>query len=527
MINFDVIFLLALIWHANAMGPVWNHTDRAQASMDKLANRMVNEMIGRELAVSSLHLADLDETTVGKPSHLAISSGTSTRLLPKNPNLQHIPRDFASPVTSSRRIPVSAESYMFGSRQANGILCAGMNRAASLKALKESAAVLPMSDGHSMMSDVEAKSLETQQKMRVLKNDPEFKHAFEEMDNGGAPVIMEYYNNPDFLRKVGERLDDIPAMRLEDAQQVGAAMAQSKEMQEKIRTLRDDPELKPVFAEMGKGGAAAVTKLGCPSMMRMQSGARSTVVHAARRAPDLEPDDSFFNPALRTPARTISIACVWAGLISYAALGAPGKDAVHTAIDNEILMKLIANPFDPTVAPLFSVLFNFMGIWPAWYAAALLPGGKNQKPLPIAPFVAGSVAVGAFALSPYLSLREYRGEDSGVTQADLNGVSRWFEGKLNAAILAAGAVGLSAYGLTANGGDVAGSISEFVDLWKTQLFVHVTSLDFAALWALSFGVMAEDMERRGMDKSKAPLFCAVPILGHVSYLLLRPPLPEE
>merc|ERR1712146_840466 len=139
-----------------------------------------------------------------------------------------------------------------------------------------------------------------------------------------------------------------------------------------------------------------------------------------------------------------------------------------------------------------------MGIWSAWYAAALLPGGKNQRPLPVAPFLVTSV-LGMVWLAPYLALREYRGEGS-VAQTDLNGVSRYFEGKLNGALLAVGSLGLSAYGLAGHGGDIALSLSELKELFDSQFFVHMTALDFIALWALSFDVMAEDMERRGMDK---------------------------
>lgn len=247
------------------------------------------------------------------------------------------------------------------------------------------------------------------------------------------------------------------------------------------------------------------------------------VLHAAAND---DTDAVPFFGSNRTPFRTIPILCGWVCLTAYITLGAPGQDEVHKALDSDLLAKLIANPIDETVPSLFTVLFNFMGIWPAWYAATLLPGASNQKPLPAAPFLAASVAIGMFALSPYLSVREYRGAGS-VTQKDLNSISRWFEGKLNGALLFFGALGLSIFGLTSHSGDVALTFSEFKGIFDTQLFPHATTLDFTALWALSFGVMAEDMERRGMDASKAPLFCALPILGHCTYLLLRSPLPEE
>lgn len=43
------------------------------------------------------------------------------------------------------------------------------------------------------------------------------------------------------------------------------------------------------------------------------------------------------------------------------------------------------------------------------YAATLLPGDKDQKPSPL-PFLGASLAIGAFALLPYLAIRKYRPE---------------------------------------------------------------------------------------------------------------------
>merc|ERR1712146_134757 len=180
---------------------------------------------------------------------------------------------------------------------------------------------------------------------------------------------------------------------------------------------------------------------------------------------------------------------------------------------------------DPSVPPFFAVVFNFMGLWPLWYAATLTPGAGNQKPVPALPFLIVSVAFGMFAISPYLALREYR--PSGIVKGNLNTITLWFEGKINAILLLAGAVALCGYGLTANDGDLVTSATEYKELFDSQLFVHVTSLDFLSLWALSFGVMVEDSKRRGANVALAPAFSAVPILGHCLYLLLRPPLPEE
>jgi hypothetical protein len=44
---------------------------------------------------------------------------------------------------------------------------------------------------------------------------------------------------------------------------------------------------------------------------------------------------------------------------------------------------------------------------------------------------------------------------------------------------------LTAYGATANGGDLSASFAQYSTLFQEQLFVHVMSLDFVALWLLS------------------------------------------
>ena len=124
-----------------------------------------------------------------------------------------------------------------------------------------------------------------------------------------------------------------------------------------------------------------------------------------------------------------------------------------------------------------------------------------------------------FALSPYVALRERRVE---ACTAPVGLAGRWFESKANAALLAAGAVGLAGYAATA--GDFSTELSEYASLFNSQLFVHVTSLDFLSLWALSFGVMAEDAERRDAD-DRLKFLAAVPIFGALTYLLVRPPLP--
>ena len=70
----------------------------------------------------------------------------------------------------------------------------------------------------------------------------------------------------------------------------------------------------------------------------------------------------------------------------------------------------------------------------------------------------------------------------------------------------------------------------------TSKLVHVSSVDFVILSLFAFDPIREDMSRRGWwderagaqnDAKRLAAFSAVPLLGPVTYLLLRPPLPEE
>ena len=53
--------------------------------------------------------------------------------------------------------------------------------------------------------------------------------------------------------------------------------------------------------------------------------------------------------------------------------------------------------------PVFFSLFNMMGVYPAVYAALLVPGGRSAGGLPAWPFITGSFFLGAFALLPYMA----------------------------------------------------------------------------------------------------------------------------
>lgn len=91
---------------------------------------------------------------------------------------------------------------------------------------------------------------------------------------------------------------------------------------------------------------------------------------------------------------------IWLSFTSYAFLFAPPNKA-----DTLDLIINLSTGNLQGINPLIVSLFNLMGILPAIYACFLLVDGKEQK-LPAWIFVLGSFGVGAFALLPYLALRE-------------------------------------------------------------------------------------------------------------------------
>ncbi|MCL1472857.1 DUF2834 domain-containing protein [Argonema antarcticum] len=211
-------------------------------------------------------------------------------------------------------------------------------------------------------------------------------------------------------------------------------------------------------------------------------------------------------------SRKIAFWLLWIGLASYASLLAPPTQPdTWTLIKNLSLGKLEG------INPIIVSLFYIMGVWPVIYSCLLFIDGKEQK-IPAWPFAAGSFAIGAFALLPYLALREPNQEFTGQKNIFLKILDSRFTGLL----IGLATVGLVAYGL------VAGDWGDFIQQWQTSNFIHVMSLDFCTLCLLFPALLGDDMARRGVKNRQ--IFWAVsliPLFGPVLYLCLRPQLPES
>ncbi|PMB50650.1 DUF2834 domain-containing protein [Fischerella thermalis CCMEE 5205] len=210
--------------------------------------------------------------------------------------------------------------------------------------------------------------------------------------------------------------------------------------------------------------------------------------------------------------RKIAFGLLWLGLIAYAFLFAPPNQP-----DTFELIQNLSTGQWQGINPLVIALFNIMGIWPIIYSAVLFVDGRGQK-IPAWPFTAASFAVGAFALLPYLALREPNPQFSGAKNVLLKILdSRW-----TGVVLTIGTAILVGYGIE------QGDWSNFVQQWQNSRFINVMSCDFCLLCVLFPALLGDDMARRGWKSSKIFwLIALVPLFGPLLYLCIRPALPES
>ncbi|MGF1516191.1 MAG: DUF2834 domain-containing protein [Nodosilinea sp.] len=205
---------------------------------------------------------------------------------------------------------------------------------------------------------------------------------------------------------------------------------------------------------------------------------------------------------------------LWLGFILYTFILTP-PDRVDTA---DLILRLSTGDWEG-INPAIVALFNAMGLWPMVYAAVALIDGHSQKQegqnRRAWPFVLASFAVGAFALLPYLALRQPNSTFSGHQSRLLHLTeSRWFGGAL-----AVGAIALAAFAL------LKGDWPDFWQQWQTSRFIHVMSLDFVALWLLFPVLLRDDMDRRVLSQPwVVAAVLALPLVGACLYLALRPSL---
>lgn len=209
--------------------------------------------------------------------------------------------------------------------------------------------------------------------------------------------------------------------------------------------------------------------------------------------------------------RKIALWVLWIGFVIYAFGFSPPQQP-----DTFALIQNLSTGNWQGINPLVIALFNIMGVLPLLYSCFLYSDGRMQK-IPAWLFGTASFGVGAFALLPYLALREANPTFTGAKTLWL----KIWDSRITGGILALGAIALLLYGFT------QGDWRDFVAQWQTSRFIHVMSLDFCCLCLLFPTLLSDDMARRGLtDRRLFWLVSLIPLFGTLAYVVWRPPLQE-
>lgn len=210
--------------------------------------------------------------------------------------------------------------------------------------------------------------------------------------------------------------------------------------------------------------------------------------------------------------RKIVFTLIWLGFILYAFMFSP-PDRPE---DLELIKNMSLGNWEG-INPVILGEFNLMGIWPMIYGCLLFFDGKGQK-IPAFPFAFASFFVGAFALLPYLALRE--------SNPEFKGEKNWFlklqESKILGILITIGVI--ICLGLAILKGDWL----DFIAQWKNSRFLNVMTLDFCLLSVLFPTLLKDDFKRRNIQiNSLYWLISLLPLLGPCFYLCFRPSLPNN
>jgi len=210
--------------------------------------------------------------------------------------------------------------------------------------------------------------------------------------------------------------------------------------------------------------------------------------------------------------KKIAFVVLWLSFVTYAFFLAPPEQPGTF----ELIKNLSTGVWDG-VNPLVISLFNIMGVLPMIYSCLLFIDGRGQK-ISATPFALVSFGVGAFAILPYLFLRQ--------PNPEFPGKKNWFikllDSRITGIFLLVSATILVGYGL------VNGDWADFVQQWQTNRFINVMSLDFCLLCLLPGVLISDDMARRNMNNPVLFWIATLlPLFGSLIYLSVRSPIPEK
>jgi hypothetical protein len=212
--------------------------------------------------------------------------------------------------------------------------------------------------------------------------------------------------------------------------------------------------------------------------------------------------------------RKIVLFLIWVTFVVYTVWLAP-LDQPDTL---PLVKKLLTFQLEEVNAILTSI-FWLMGVWPMIYACLMFADGRMQN-FRVWPYFIGSNGIGVICLIPYLILRKSNQDFDSRKDYLL----KILDSRLTGIFLFLSTICLLSYAI------VAGNWADYIQQFQTRTFVHLISLDFC-LMCLTFPLTSlfdDDMARRGLKDSRVFWAVAlVPLFGPLTYLCLRPSLPEN
>jgi hypothetical protein len=212
-------------------------------------------------------------------------------------------------------------------------------------------------------------------------------------------------------------------------------------------------------------------------------------------------DDAADRPTPPGRARRIVVlGGAWLAFVAYAIFRAPPDDP---ALTRALVHGSLTGDFgaiDPSIAAVFSAL----GVVPL-LAVALLARGASRQRIPLWPFAVAMFALGAFALLPYLALRD----DVPRPPPPAGRLRRALASRPLGWLIVAGLGLLAAWALT------SGSATAYAHAFRTTAMVHVMSID-ACVCTLLVHALVEESRRAGDVQVESPAARAVrfvPLFG--------------
>ena len=190
----------------------------------------------------------------------------------------------------------------------------------------------------------------------------------------------------------------------------------------------------------------------------------------------------------------------WIAFVAYALLAAPPDDP---ALTRALVHGTLTGDFggvDPSIAAVFSAL----GVVPL-LAVALLARRASRQRVPLWPFGAAMFALGAFALLPWVALRD----DARSAPPPAGLLRRALASRPVAWLIVVALVVLGAWAIH------AGSSAAYARAFRTTAMVHLMSID-AAVCTLLVHTFVEESRRAGdvqVEPAAARVVRFLPLLG--------------